>query len=608
MLPSKLKVISIVLAGVLTIAITCMMSRPTFADTDSGMLFGYEPDPFVETASPTDVAIDGIGYFILRPPGSHEEEFYTRRGNFDIDTDGYLVNSGGHIVRGWYLAIHPITGEVCDIGSITDIWLPPSLYNEMLDIIEALNFSTVQIDESGIITGRDSSGQTHPLFRIAVAKFQDPYGLEHKGNFLFEQTTVSGEAITSRPNENGMGALVAYRLEEINPDKSFELDIQVDGDGYFLLHPPADGDAIYFTPSHAFRFDKEGYLFITPGYVARGWKVEQDDISGEIELVGSITDIQMPSFTIPPEVTENITVIVNLDAGSTNNSLGNNALSHVWDGDTSHDFPISESAYEHKVTAKAYDRLGSTHDIMFFFDRGEFNNRFEFIVTCNPSEDRRTFFNGSTSAAGLGMLGRGVLIFDTNDNLEKIEFESYIGPPGNIDDLSDPNGWMEKTLLSGGQPPVVAPDFIGGIKGVSTVLSIAIDFGLAFDGSGWVSSTPTSTHANVPSATIFQSADGHGAGDLVQSNVDKNGLITNAYSQGVILPVFQMALAIFNDAKGLKEISSGSKIFKATSQSGEPITSVPGENGLGTLSFEITPDDPQTGGSGSSSCFLNTLF
>ena len=52
---------------------------------------------FQRTDRETDMMINGDGFFIVRGP---DGDFYTRAGNFDIDSDGYLVTSMGFYVMG----------------------------------------------------------------------------------------------------------------------------------------------------------------------------------------------------------------------------------------------------------------------------------------------------------------------------------------------------------------------------------------------------------------------------------------------------------------------------------------------------------------------------
>lgn len=52
------------------------------------------------TGSTTDLAIDGEGYFVVKS-GDSDQYFFTRAGNFGVDSDGNLVTSDGYYVCGF---------------------------------------------------------------------------------------------------------------------------------------------------------------------------------------------------------------------------------------------------------------------------------------------------------------------------------------------------------------------------------------------------------------------------------------------------------------------------------------------------------------------------
>ena len=70
---------------------------------------------FETTASTTDLAIDGEGFFIMQDPSG--TQVYTRAGSCHIDKDGYLVDSKGYRVQG-----HMITSGV-EAAALTDLQL-----------------------------------------------------------------------------------------------------------------------------------------------------------------------------------------------------------------------------------------------------------------------------------------------------------------------------------------------------------------------------------------------------------------------------------------------------------------------------------------------------
>ena len=68
---------------------------------------------------PTDLAIGGQGFFIVRDAASANNDYYTRAGEFRFDKDGNFVNPAGLLFADG--ALDADTGE--DYGSITDVTL-----------------------------------------------------------------------------------------------------------------------------------------------------------------------------------------------------------------------------------------------------------------------------------------------------------------------------------------------------------------------------------------------------------------------------------------------------------------------------------------------------
>ena len=56
---------------------------------------------FESTGRGLDVAIDGNGYFIVQDVNGSNSRFYTRAGNFQVDTLGNLIDQNGFRVLGF---------------------------------------------------------------------------------------------------------------------------------------------------------------------------------------------------------------------------------------------------------------------------------------------------------------------------------------------------------------------------------------------------------------------------------------------------------------------------------------------------------------------------
>ena len=55
------------------------------------------------TDNPTDLMIDGEGFFVVSDDSNYENRYYTRAVNFQLDRDGTLVTADGHKVLGYKL-------------------------------------------------------------------------------------------------------------------------------------------------------------------------------------------------------------------------------------------------------------------------------------------------------------------------------------------------------------------------------------------------------------------------------------------------------------------------------------------------------------------------
>ena len=93
-------------------------ARTTFSDVLSSTVFGsggtsqigrgtglgaidniFSQGTFESTASDTDVAVEGEGFFVLKEDGN-DLSYYSRAGAFNFDEDGFLVSPGGFQVQG----------------------------------------------------------------------------------------------------------------------------------------------------------------------------------------------------------------------------------------------------------------------------------------------------------------------------------------------------------------------------------------------------------------------------------------------------------------------------------------------------------------------------
>ena len=138
-----------------------------------------------ETGNPTDISIEGEGFFqILMPDGSTA---YTRDGSFKLDSERNLVTSDGY----------------------------PLLENIALDANAPSD--TIVIASDGQVSDK-VAGQTNSnlVGQIQLARFVNPSGLTAIGKNLFVVSDASGEPIVNNPGTDGTGTLVQGTLEMSN--------------------------------------------------------------------------------------------------------------------------------------------------------------------------------------------------------------------------------------------------------------------------------------------------------------------------------------------------------------------------------------------------------
>jgi flagellar hook protein FlgE len=78
------------------------------------------------------------------------------------------------------------------------------------------------VGQDGTITGRYSNDQTQPLYRVALAQFANPMGLDKVGNTMFRASINSGMALIFAAMENGLGTINGSNLEMSNVDLTEE--------------------------------------------------------------------------------------------------------------------------------------------------------------------------------------------------------------------------------------------------------------------------------------------------------------------------------------------------------------------------------------------------
>ncbi|UCG64994.1 MAG: flagellar hook protein FlgE [Deltaproteobacteria bacterium] len=170
-------------------------------------------------------------------------EFTPAAGDYDLTTGTWTPRSeAADLTNGYFtlapdfLGGSPLSVEL-DFGSVyssgAGAWLNDSLSTTQFAISSTTIFQSatgygagdlqsVTVGTDGAITGQYSNGEVIPLYRVALAKFQNVQGLYKEGGNLYRETRLSGVPITARPGTNGLGSIAPNSLEQSNVDIATE--------------------------------------------------------------------------------------------------------------------------------------------------------------------------------------------------------------------------------------------------------------------------------------------------------------------------------------------------------------------------------------------------
>ncbi|CEO13993.1 flagellar hook-basal body complex protein [Paeniclostridium sordellii] len=144
------------------------------------------------TGRPTDLAIDGDGFFIVSV-GTNQRA-YTRDGSFTLDANGSLVTGDGYKVMG-----------IDAGGNEKPIQIPKEEKNPAGVLQKVLSFNISKEGKISYLLADGTKVENAQTLKIAV--FQNPEGLESLSGNLYGQTGNSGAPMNTKHGLINQGAI-----------------------------------------------------------------------------------------------------------------------------------------------------------------------------------------------------------------------------------------------------------------------------------------------------------------------------------------------------------------------------------------------------------------
>ena len=339
---------------------------------------------------------------------------------------------------------------------------------------------------------------------------------------LVSQTT-GGSSIN--PMQVGLGVVTGSMSPVFNQgaieNTGEPTNAAIQGSGFFVVRN-AEG-AQFYTRAGNFSLNEEGALITSDGQRVQGF-TQIDPMTSAIITTGQPSDIIVPAGVLrEPVETTLIRLQSNLDVGA--------AV-----GDT-FDAPV-----------QIFDSLGESHVLNTTFTRTAAGWAWDMTV---PGAEVAPASATPVSVAA------GNLTFDGN---------------GQIDTFTPTSAGA----AGGGSAPAVddvtftAPAWANGATAADMVWDLV-------DANGVVQLTGFAS----PSATASKSQNGAAAGKIDNISIDVDGSILATFGAGRTVPIAKIAIANFNNPKGL--VKMGSNRFGESQASGIPNVGTAGTGGRGTL-------------------------
>jgi flagellar hook protein FlgE len=479
---------------------------------------------FESTSEPTDLAIGGKGFFVVKAPEGNMTEYYTRAGQFRFDKDGNLANPTGLILQG--KAIDQTTQKAVGVDTNVIISQKPSDPKITTAVDMTVNLQS-NAEWKGAVgdlegTGTSISSVTNTLGKWPIS---GDYSAVVTADATITRTDVSFAATTNKITT------VAGDFSGFVAGDKFTLAGSTSNNGTFtIVSVAADGKSMVV--SETLTTEAAGdTVTIDRNLLTVTVTRTKPDGSSDTPITkkqGITTDQSISDFQ---------SLGIDINTGSAIAAGTQTLAVSGFDVDN----PTTTSNYSSSITV--YDSNGQSHVVTTYFRKSHIdassNSIWEWMAVVGAG-DSVTGENTLASSGDLTFNTSGVLQGEASNHQIFFNFT---------------------TPAKQNQP-------------------INLSFGTLSAISGGTTKDPL-TQYPIDSATNYQAQDGFPPGTLTSVSVDADGIISGHYSNGQIIKQYQITLANFGDPVGLTK--EGNNLFSANNQTGDAYKYAPGVSGTGKI-------------------------
>jgi len=469
------------------------------------------------TSTETNMAINGNGFFVVEPAIGQSDgasvfsgaNYYTRRGDFELDKSGYLVNGAGYYLKGLPIdaTTQNVSGSVPQVLQISNAFLPAHQTTRvnyeinLPQLPKTPQYNQSQTPGSELLDPRDFLDST------ALA------GLPHT------PASASGATVTS-------GAANASTIV-------------------------GDGDTLSITiggTARNYAFNNTGAAAVAPVDLAIDYTNTATDTVDEV-LSAIQADLRANGAT-GAIVNRDANGVITVTAGNDTDTI---TVTDDTNGTGANGFGLADADFPPTVSAAAARTARvptiAAEDVDAFFAQ-------------SISGGAITVYAGNGAPANVQMRWAKVT---STENGGAERWNMFILTNANATGTGD--AWTrvggDYTFGNDGSPnpPVEYTDLPNLTVNGVTIGNVRLQHG----SNGLTQFADPNGVAEV--TTLSQ--NGYAAGEYVSVAVNDNGRVVVSYNNGQQLEVAQVVTANFNAVNELKRMDGG--VFAATSESGEPI-------------------------------------